>query len=171
MSFRKIGIEDFNENAFKLLSKDWLLVTAKANGDTNTMTIGWGGFGVMWGKNVAFIVIRPERYTYGLVEKADKFSLTAFDESFRKELTYCGRNSGRDGDKITACNFTLNDNDGVPYFEEARLVINCKKLYADMLKADCFLDNGEAMEKHYTTHGGLHKLYIAEIESIFVKED
>ena len=72
---------------------------------------------------------------------------------------------------FSACNFTLNDNDGVPYFEEARLVINCKKLYADMLKADCFLDGGEAIEKHYTTHGGLHKLYIAEIEGIFVKED
>lgn len=171
MSFRKIEIEKFDQNIFNLLSKDWLLVTATSENETNTMTIGWGGLGVMWGKNVAFIVIRPERYTYGLIEGSDRFSLTAFDDSYRKELTYCGRTSGRNENKIEKCGFTLINENGVPYFDEARLVINCKKLYADMFREECFLDGGEAMNKHYTTHGGLHKLYIAEIEEILVKEN
>ncbi len=170
MSFRKIDFEKFDENIFDLLSKDWLLVTAESEGKVNTMTVGWGGLGVMWGKKVAFVVIRPERYTYSFVENSDRFSLTAFDESYRSELTYCGRTSGRDEDKIAKCGFTLLSDNGSPYFGEARLVINCKKLYADSLREECFFDGGASMNRWYGEHGGLHKLYIAEIESILIKE-
>ncbi|MEG1778344.1 MAG: flavin reductase family protein, partial [Angelakisella sp.] len=61
--FRHISPEKLSENTFKLIGKDWMLVTAEKDGRANTMTASWGGFGVMWGKNVVFTVIRPQRFT------------------------------------------------------------------------------------------------------------
>ncbi|MDD7678444.1 MAG: flavin reductase family protein, partial [Anaerovibrio sp.] len=63
MSFKEIAPEELQENAFKVIGKDWLLVTGTAEGKSNAMTASWGGMGVMWGKPVAFLVIRPQRYT------------------------------------------------------------------------------------------------------------
>ena len=63
MSFKKIKPEELQKNPFQMIGKEWLLVTAEKDGKANTMTASWGGVGVMWGRNVAFIVIRPQRYT------------------------------------------------------------------------------------------------------------
>ena len=49
MSFREINIRDIKQSAVKLISDDWALVTAAADGVTNTMTVSWGGMGELWG--------------------------------------------------------------------------------------------------------------------------
>lgn len=52
-------------------------------------------------------------------------------------------------------------------FEQARLSLECKKLYADGIKPECFLDK-ESLEKWYGgAHGGFHKMYIVEIKNIY----
>ncbi len=59
-----VAPEDFDQSVFRLIGKEWMLVTAKnQEGKVNTMTASWGGLGVMWGKNVAVTVLRPQRYT------------------------------------------------------------------------------------------------------------
>lgn len=61
-NFKSVDIEEFNINPFTKIGKDWMLVTAKnKEGTVNTMTASWGGLGVLWGKNVAFIFIRPRK--------------------------------------------------------------------------------------------------------------
>lgn len=100
MAFHEIKPIELSENTFKLFAKDWFLMTAEKEGKVNTMTVGWGGFGVLWKKNVVFVAVRPERYTYEFLEASDTFSLTVFDNSYRKQLGYCGVISGRDEDKI-----------------------------------------------------------------------
>ena len=71
-----VAPEDFDQSAFRLIGKDWMLVTAKnSEGKINTMTASWGGFGVMWGKDVALSVIRPQRYTKEFIDNSDTFSL------------------------------------------------------------------------------------------------
>ena len=167
MSFRKIEPAEINRDPFTLFGKDWLLLTAEADGVANPMTVGWGGLGVMWGKNVVFAVVRPERYTHELLDKTDVFSLVATRD--RGVLGYCGKTSGRDGDKVKSQGLTLLHEDGAPYFEEAELVICCKKLYADDFSEEKFTDGGELAKKWYG--GGYHTLYIAEIVSVLVKED
>ena len=166
-NFKEIKPELFEQSPFKLIGKDWMLITAEKDGKVNTMTASWGGFGVMWAKNVAFIVIRPQRYTKEFIDNADTFSLTFLDNSHRSTLSYLGTKSGRDEDKIANSNLTVVHTDDVPYFEEATTVILCKKLYGQVFKPECFITQ-EANEKWYPDRD-YHTLYIAEITKILVK--
>jgi len=52
----------------------------------NTITASWGGFGVLWGKNVAFIFIRPQRYTKEFVENSG-YLLNQFFSPLTNKLT------------------------------------------------------------------------------------
>ena len=166
--FIEVKPEEFNENPFKLIGKDWMLITAEKDGKVNTMTASWGGFGVMWGKNVAYIVIRPQRYTKEFVDSSATFSLSFFDDSSRKMLSYLGTTSGRDEDKIQKSNLTVIHEDSIPYFEEATKVVLCKKLFAQEYKPDSFIDQ-EINEKCYPDSDH-HTLYIAEVTKILIKE-
>lgn len=166
--FTEINPEVFEQSPFKLLGKDWMLITAEKDGRVNTMTASWGGFGVMWGKNVAYIVLRPQRYTKEFVDNSDTFSLTFLDNSFKTTMTYLGTKSGRDEDKIKNSKLTVLHTDDIPYFEEASIAILCKKLYAQEYKPEFFIAQ-ELKEKWYPDVD-YHTLYIAEITKILVKE-
>ena len=126
--FETILPQEWTGNPFITINDDWLLVTVDDGEKVNTMTASWGSLGILWGQKVATIYIRPQRFTYSLLEKADHFSLTVLPDSFRKELNYLGTASGRDEDKIKTAGLSLQYMDGIPYFEEARLVFFCDKL-------------------------------------------
>lgn len=168
MSFKEIKPEELQKNPFTMIGKEWLLVTAEHEGKANTMTASWGGVGVMWGKNVAFAVIRPQRYTKEFIDASESFSLSVLDESFRKTYSYLGTVSGRDEDKITKAGLTIIHEGETPYFAEANTVLVCRKLYAQEYQPECFL-NGELDEKWYPGKD-YHTMYIAEIEKVLVRE-
>lgn len=167
MSFQTIKPEEMNKNPFTMIGKEWLLVTAEKDGQSNTMTASWGGVGVMWGKNVAFVVIRPQRYTKEFIDESATFSLSVLDESYRKTLSYLGSVSGRQEDKIEKSGLTLSREDGTPYFEEANTVLICKKLYAQPYQPEHFIEK-ELDEKWYPS-SDYHTMYIGEIEKILIR--
>ena len=78
--FKKIETKDFIVNPFEIVGKQWMLISAGDKGDFNTMTASWGGLGFMWNKPVAFVFIRPTRYTYEFVETGDMLTLSFFGE-------------------------------------------------------------------------------------------
>ena len=103
-TFRTISPAELSGNIIQRISRQWALATAeKPDGTANTMTISWGGTGYLWNQPVAFLFVRPQRYTYEFVEAADGFSLCFLPEQYRSELQYCGTISGRDEDKIAHC--------------------------------------------------------------------
>lgn len=148
MNYKEINPIDLNESTFRLIGHDWMLVTAANNSRVNTMTASWGGFGVLFNKNVAFIFVRPQRFTKKFVDGSDTFSLTFFDKSFKKELSYLGTASGKDEDKINKAGLTTLYFGETPYFEEARLTMICKKLYAQEMTRESFIDV-DMRKKHY----------------------
>lgn len=166
-TFKEIKAEELQENPFKKIGKDWMLVTAKSGDNINTMTASWGGLGVMWNKNVAFVVIRPQRYTKEFIDSSDSFSLSFYDEKYKKNLTYLGSVSGRDENKIKKASFNVAYDDDTPFFVEASIVIKCNKLFAMPFEEQYFIDksiiNKNYQEKDY------HTLYIAEIDKVLVK--
>ena len=166
--FKEIKPEELNENTFKLIGKDWMLITAGDKAKVNTMTASWGGLGVMFNKNVAYIVIRPQRYTKGFVDSSDTFSLTFFDNTFKKQLGYLGSVSGKDEDKITKANLTVQYLNDTPYFEEAKNVLVCRKLYAQDMKSEGFIS--KEVEPKWYPEKDYHTLYIAEIEKVLINE-
>ena len=165
--FKKISPSELTDNAFDLIGKDWALVAAK-NGDyCNMMTASWGGVGIMWNKPVAFTFIRPQRFTFGLMEKEDYYSLSFYDESFRDALKFCGTQSGRDYDKAQECNLTPCFDEKAPYFAEAKLVLICRKLYAQDLNEQSIID--EKLIKSMYNGDDYHKMYISEIVKVLKK--
>lgn len=140
----------------------WMLLTAGDKKSFNTMTISWGALGVIWSKPVALVVVRPSRYTYQFMEKGRDFTLCVLPEKFKKQLTMLGSRSGRDGDKIKESGLKVIPAEvvGAPVFDEAELIIECRKIYFDDIKPAGFVD--PAIETNY---GGsdYHRLYIGEI--------
>lgn len=163
--FQKIESEDLG-NAFKLIGRDWMLITAKAGDELNTMTASWGGMGHLWNRDVVYIFIRPQRHTLNFVEKSDNFTLTFFPEKYRNDLTYLGTVSGRDEDKIAETSLTPVTEGKYPYFEESDVVIKCKKIYKQRLDRECFLD--PSIEKNYDND--YHYMYIGEVVEVLKKE-
>ena len=159
-----------SDNIFELIGKDWMLITATdpTTGKTNTMTASWGCAGILWNKPVGICFIRPQRYTYEFTEAADTVTFSFFTQDYRKALQYCGSHSGRDTDKFQQTGLTLtHTDDGIPYIKEAKLVMVCRKLYADDLKEGCFLD--PALLANYTAKD-YHRFYICEIIDVLIKE-
>jgi len=161
-NFNEINPENLADNPFKLIGKDWMLITAGTKESFNTMTGAWGGLGVLWYKNICFCVIRPNRYTYEFMEKCSTYTLSFLEEQYRDILTYCGTKSGRDFNKVTEAGLTpVFDKDSI-YFAEARLVLICKKIYfQDMIPAH-FLDH--AIDEFYPLKD-YHRMYVGEIVS------
>ncbi|MBK8806874.1 MAG: flavin reductase [Bacteroidales bacterium] len=160
-TFKEISPLLLTDNFISLIGTDWMLVTAGTATDFNTMTASWGSIGFMWNKPVATIVVRPQRHTYSFLEKQDSFSLSFFTEAFKPMLQYCGSNSGKKVDKIKETGLEpLYTESGVVYFKQARLVLECKKLYVDDFKKDCFVDKS-LLNKY--VDDDFHRVYIAEI--------
>lgn len=165
-NFKELNINDFICNPFSKIGKEWMLITAGSPDKINTMTASWGSLGVMWGKNVAFTFIRPQRYTKEFVDSNERFSLCFFDDSYKKTLSYLGSVSGRDEDKITKCGLTPCFLDGIPCFEEASSILLCKKLYSQEIKPNYFID--ETLNGKWYGSKDYHTMYVSEIEKIFV---
>lgn len=166
--FTEIKPEELNNSPFQLIGHDWMLITAEHDNRVNTMTASWGGMGVMWGKNVAYIVLRPQRYTKELVDSAETFSLTFFDSSFKNKLSYLGSASGRNEDKISKAELTVLHADNTPYFAQGKLSILCKKLYSQPFKPEYFM--APELDEKWYPQKDYHTLYIAEIQKILMKE-
>lgn len=150
------------ESVFSLIGDRWMLVAATdKSGRTNAMTASWGGMGVLWGKKVAFVFIRPQRYTKRFVDEAAKFTLSFFDDSYKNMLGYMGKVSGKDEDKIAKSGLTVTDRNGAPVFKEASLTLVCRKMYRDTLKEENFIDKSN-IEKWYPQKD-YHDVYVAEI--------
>lgn len=169
LGYKSINPSEINDNLIKLISDDWMLITAGNKDKFNTMTANWGGTGYLWRKQVVFVFVRPERYTFRFMEDSDGFTLSFYDEKYRDALNICGTKSGRDCDKVREAGLTpFFTENGYPAFSEARLMLECRKLYASQLTRDAFLDD-EPLRTHYSTKGGLHKLYIAEIVKAWIR--
>ena len=164
---KEIKAEELQKNPFSMIGKEWMLVTAEKDGHVNMMTASWGGVGVMWGKNVAFIVIRPQRFTKGLVDAAETLSLSFLSEEYRDVLNYAGTASGRDEDKVKKSGLTVSHEGDTPYFEQAQTVLLCRKLYRQNLDPAGFYDGG--LDQKWYPGKDYHTLYIAEIEKVLVK--
>ena len=165
--FRKIDIKDLKESAVSLFDDRWALLTAGNAESYNTMTVSWGMMGELWNKDVCTVFVRPQRYTYEFMEKNDGFTLSFFSDEYKKALSFCGSKSGRDYDKAKETGLTPVEGEQGVSFEQAELIINCRKLYVQDMKEECFLDKS-IVGKCY--NGDFHRIYVGEITEVLVKE-
>ena len=167
-TIKEITVEEIGISSFSGF-RNGCLITANYNDKHNTMTIGWGGFGVLWRKNVATVYVRENRYTYEFIEKGDYFTISFYADEYKKELGIYGSKSGRDYDKDALANFHPIKIDEAITYEEAYLTIVCKKLYQAKLEPEFYLN--EVADEFYKMNddGTRHHLYIGEIIKILKK--
>jgi flavin reductase (DIM6/NTAB) family NADH-FMN oxidoreductase RutF len=165
----EIPVTKISDNLFKAIGDDWMLITAGTKDRFNTMTASWGACGILWSMPVAICFIRPQRYTYQFMEKSNYYTLSFFREEYREILQFCGSYSGKEVDKIASTGLKpLLTKTGSVYFEQARLMLECKKLYADRINPGRFI----IPEIKDTVYPGrdYHKFYIGEIISCLLND-
>ncbi|QHI70416.1 flavin reductase [Tichowtungia aerotolerans] len=160
-NFTEIDVLKLNESPFRMIGKEWMLVTAGSMAQWNTMTASWGAMGELWFKPVVFTFFRPQRYTLEFVELEEFFTLSFFDEKHRTALNFCGSNSGRDCDKAEKTGLTpVSTPNGSVAFGEARLVLECRKMYFQDLDPSHFLD--PEISKCYPKED-YHRMFVGEV--------
>lgn len=171
---REINVWDYAGKIMEETGKG-VLLTTKADGQVNTMTIGWGTIGIQWGKPIFIAFVRESRHTKKLLEKNGEFTvnvpLGAIDKSI---LGTCGTKSGRDVDKVKELGLTLEEPEtiSVPAIRELPLTLECKVIY----KQD---QNPAAIAPEYDTRyyakgtpneGDYHTAYYGEILAAYIVE-
>ena len=159
--FLEIDIRDVKKNMLKAISDEWMLISAGNEKKSNMMTASWGLTGELWFRDVAICFIRPQRYTLGFVEENDTFALSFFGTEQKQALSFCGSKSGRDYDKIKETGLTPVYSDGTVYYEEAKLVLICKKIAVSEVKPEQIIEKS-IIDRCYPEKD-FHKIFVGEI--------
>lgn len=157
---------------FEMFKNDWAIVTSGNIDNFNSCTIIWGQLGTIWNKETLTVFIHPARYTSEFLTKNDFFTVSFFDEKYKKDLAYIGSHSGRNGNKINNTNLSPIEYENSVSFKEAKLTFLCKKLYAHQFNKDD-LSKGiqdfyaSALDTYPDFNGGWqpHIVFVGEIIS------
>lgn len=168
MKLKEITYQELSENFIETIGKEWMLITSGDKVCYNTMTASWGGIGWLWNRPVAYIFVRPERFTHAFLAQFDRVTLSFLGDKHKDIHTICGTKSGRDIDKIKEAGLKPQFTDsGSVVFQQSRLTLECRKLYADALSPENFIDRAPIAQWYDEEHGNFHNMYILEIEHIW----
>lgn len=169
-NFNKIDIKQLDTKPIQLISKNWMLITAGKEDKFNSMIGSWGGIGFLWQTPVAFIFIRPQRYTFQFAEQEPNLTISFFDERYRKALNLMGTKSGKDMDKVAESGLTpiVTPTESMAY-TEAHYIFECKKLYDQYLRPEHFIEK-DIVPDIYPCND-FHKMYIVEITQAWENKD
>lgn len=166
--FKEIKIDELKENAVDLFNRQWALLTAGNKDGYNTMTVSWGALGELWGMDMATVYVRPQRYTKRFMDENEFFTVSVYPEEYRKALAFCGSKSGRDYDKAKETGLTPVYDGDITYFDEAKIVLVCRKTAVGKFDAEQFCDSS-IIESCYPTED-FHFIYYGKIERVLIKE-
>lgn len=163
MQKEQIPIEQLDLKPFTAFAPEGLLLVSGSGVDNaNVMTIGWGMFGVIWGKPMAMVMVRPTRHTWQFIDKAPDFTINWLTDEWKEALQLCGNKSGRDLDKFAATGLRAAQGAvvGSPVLAESVLALECRTLYKDTLHPELFL--APSLERHYAQRD-YHGLFFGEV--------
>ncbi len=155
--------ENFHETVKRLSNNGIFLLTGE---EGNPMTIGWGTIGRVWGKPIFTVLVRPSRYSYGLLEKTGEFSVNIPGDELSDKLEYCGEHSGRDVDKVKRCKFTLKPGIKIktPYIAECHVHYECRVVHKNKVIPDNM--ENSIIERYYPSDD-YHTVYFGEILGVY----
>lgn len=163
--FKEINAREIDGNFIDAIANEWMLISAGSSEKYNMMTASWGFVGEMWGEDCVTAMIRPQRYTMDFINESDYFTLSFYGDN-KGIHKICGSKSGREVDKTALTGLTPVFSDNTVYFEQARLVLICKKQYVARLEEKNFTDTAPLKwypEKDY------HYMVVGKIERALIK--
>lgn len=168
---KSINALDYAETILSAVKKG-VLLTTKANGKVNTMSISWGALGIEWNKPIFITYVREGRFTRELLDANGEFTVNVpMEGSDLSLIGKCGSVSGRDTNKIAENNLTLVDGEkvSVPAIKEYPLTLECRVTYKQLQDDDAIAP--EDIAKFYKPgYGGTHIAYFGEIVAAYIVE-
>ena len=166
---REVNVWDYAGQIMEKIGKGILLTTC-ADGEVNTMTIGWGHIGVIWSKPVSVTYVRESRHTKTLLDKNGEFTVNIpLDGCDKQILAFCGTKSGADVDKFQELSLTAVPSEvvSVPGIRELPLTLECKVLFKrEQPIADIPVD----IQNRYYATGDAHTAYYGQIVNAYIAE-
>lgn len=148
--------------------KKGAFLTVRAGEKTNVMTIGWAMLGYIWRRSSLLVAVRKTRYTFGLIEAADSFTVSVPAGNMDQELNLCGTKSGRNLDKIRECRFALQPSQKVsaPLLDIPGYHFECRIVFKTAMDPRFLAPDLESLypAKDY------HTLYFGEVLGCGMKE-
>ena len=175
---KQIDVFDYSGEIMKRLAKG-VLLTTKANGKVNTMSISWGALGIEWNKPIFTTYVREGRFTRELLDANGEFTVNVpMDGSDLSLIGKCGSVSGRDTDKIAANNLTLVDGDlvSVPAIKEYPLTLECRIVYKQLQDKNAISEADKARfypdlpSTNCAGNRDYHIAYFGEIVAAYIVE-
>lgn len=150
----------------KLLNPGLLLVSSKKDGQSNVMAIGWGTVGIIWGKPIFQVLVRPSRYTYEFIEDSMVFTVNVPTEAMRRWVGITGSVSGRQVDKFGKYNVATSaaQNIATVTIDDCPLVYECRVVhYNNVLPPHL---SGE-IERGAYKGSDYHRIYFGQILGVY----
>ena len=166
-----VSPEEFDENIFNLVGKDWTVITAGE--EPNSMVASWGGVGIMFNKPVTWCFLRANRYTLEKIKETGFYTMSYFPEQYKGEIMPFGTKSGRNTDKMAQTKLTpVLTPAGAPAYKEAKIIIECKLIAAPTVSKDEFYtqEGKDFLQGGYDEAKDWHKLVYGEITKIYIKK-
>ena len=170
-AYEAVSPEEFNENIFKLVGKDFTVITAGEK--PNSMVASWGGVGIMFNKPVTWNFLRANRYTLEKMRETSTFTMCWFPDQYKGDIMQFGTKSGRNTDKMAQTKLTpMATPDGYPAYAEAKIIIECKLIAASTVSKDEFYTEEAKtfLQEGYDDAKDWHKLVYGEITKIYIRK-
>ena len=144
----------------------FLLVSTNKNGVSNVMTISWGMIGIIWGRPIFQVLVRPSRYTYQFIEDSKVFTVNVPPPEYKRIVALCGSRSGRDIDKFKEYQIAVSPAHTVPSvtIDACPVVWECRVVhYNDVIPGQ--LDSAVEADCYGGTN--YHRIYFGEIKGTY----
>jgi len=147
-----------------------LLVTQGRDGGPNAMTIGWGTVGIIWGRPVFVVLVRPSRHTWKLLAENGDFTVNVPPPELRRAVGFCGSKSRRDFDKFAETGLTPIPSPHVaaPIVEQCVVHYECRTIHRNDVAPDAL---AQAVRKDCYSSGDYHTIYYGQILGVLADED
>lgn len=177
---REIEVFDYASEIMKGV-KAGVLLTTKAEDKVNTMTISWGTLGIEWNKPIFTVFVRENRFTKEQLDKNPQFTINIPVGEFNKKiLGVCGTKSGRNVDKISELNLTLEEsnNISVPGIKELPLTLECRVIYKQEQDKNAITEENKKVcypqdvdSSYHGANKDFHTAYYGEIVGAYIIEE
>ncbi|OGG44673.1 MAG: hypothetical protein A3F84_11545 [Candidatus Handelsmanbacteria bacterium RIFCSPLOWO2_12_FULL_64_10] len=160
----------FAETMAVMRNEGLLLASVGKDRRPNVMTIGWGTLGSVWGRPVFLVLVRPSRFTYGLLEQAGDFTVNVPPASLAETVAFCGMASGRQHDKFREKGLTASAGKRVrsPIVKECVIHYECRTIHRNDVVAEALAPD---IRSGSYPKGDLHRVYFGEVLAVYADPD
>jgi len=171
MGRENVSFADHVKETYQAMMRDGILLVSQAKrGKPNAMTIGWGSVGVIWGKPIFVVLVRPSRYTYGCIENVPEFTVNVPTPDMKEVTKFCGSRSGRDLDKFAKLGLTALPSAKVepPLIGECAIHYECRVVHRNDVLPD---ELARQIITGCYAQGDFHRVYFGEILRVCVDRE